>query len=484
LANILTDAGTFKQTQPLIEKILDAARTFQYEGNRAEALTSVASILSDAGETERAQSILEQALDAARGIDIDSDRAEALSPIADALANAGAFKQALDAARDIDNDQYHAEALTSVANTLTDAGETERAQSVLKQAINAARNIDNEEKRAEALTSMSSTLADAGAFEQTQPLFEKIVDAARAIEDDLTHSRAEAVSSIATALVDAGETERAQPVLEQALDDVQDIDWASARAEALSSIADALDAARDIDFDWNRAGALSGLANVLTDAGAFDQTQPLFEQALDAALTIDNLSVRAYATKKMAEQKAQDHRAEAFAQYFPQIELSHDGWTDLLSTWREALLEHTDEPRPLLRQSFTLYPFDAEAAAEGVHSLIQAHVQVGAMDHAEAIARECPELELDMLVPEPDPPIPEGCDPETLPPRLKEAFDNHVEDYKAGRLGDTEFEERVSSLSEVADELQMLEGLHEKGRLGEEAFEAEVEELFEEADLA
>ena len=155
--------------------------------------------------------------------------------------------------------------------------------------------------------------------------------------------------------------------------------------------------------------------------------------------------------EEIAEKQAEDDQADAFADHLPTLELLHSGWTDFLSTWREALLEHEEDPRTLLRQSLTLYPFDAEAAAEGAYSLVQAHVQAGAMDLAEAIARECPELDLDVLVSEPGTPIPEGCDPDDLPVRQRAEYDTYVELYEEGTLDDAAFESKVEELFEEAD---------------------------------
>jgi hypothetical protein len=73
------------------------------------------------------------------------------------------------------------------------------------------------------------------------------------------------------------------------------------------------------------------------------------------------------------------------------------------------------------------------------------------MDHAEAVTRECPELELDVLVPEPEPPVPKGCDPETLSAPFDQQFEDLVASYKQDDLNDSDFKAKAEMIFEMAD---------------------------------
>ncbi len=71
------------------------ARAIESDGQRAEALSAVATILIEAGERAAARPLLDEAIAAARAIEDDGQRAEALSAVAAALAQAGEIERNL-----------------------------------------------------------------------------------------------------------------------------------------------------------------------------------------------------------------------------------------------------------------------------------------------------------------------------------------------------------------------------------------------------
>jgi tetratricopeptide (TPR) repeat protein len=401
VASALAETGAFKQA-------LDAARSIDSDVSRRRVLSELASALARVGSFDQTQPLFEPVLDAARSIERDKSRVEAVSEVASALAEASSIDWAFDIAQSIDSGQVRAETFIDISRSCADAGNAQRAQTAFDEAIDATESIDSvvsDRAKAEALSGVASALADVGSFERA-------LDIARSIDYDSERDRV--LSDLASTFSKTGDFDRA------------------------------LDSARSIDDRCRRAAVFSGVSEALARIGNLDS-------AVEVSLSIGDLSERASAIEEIAKQQSEDGHADAFAEHLPAIELAHDGWTNFLSTWREALLEHEEDPCPLLRQSLTLYPFDAEAAAEGVYSLVQAHVQAGAMDHAEAIARECPKLELDVLVQDSEPPIPEGCDPEKLTGFFEQQFEDLVESYEHGDLDDAAFKENAKNILKAAD---------------------------------
>jgi len=335
------------------------------------------------------------------------------------------LEEAHSAAVEPDSNVLRVDALVNVASALADIGNFEQAYSALEEALEAACAIDSDAKRGHAFPHIAIALSDNGDPERTANLFEQIIDAASKLDQ---RYRGEVLSDIASSLSGSDNLDQTAPLLEQILDAVQ-----------------------EIDNETHRAWGLAGVASALSDSGHPEKARSVYKEALTTALCIEDLSNRASRVKRAAEQQVKSGWTEDFAENLPDIELSHDGWTDFLSTWREALLEHEEDPRPLLRQSFTLYPFDAEAAAEGVYSLVHAQIRKSSMNHVESIARACPELELGVLVTEPELPTPEGCDPDDLPVRQRAEYDTYVDLYEEGTLDDDAFESKVEELFEEAD---------------------------------
>ena len=109
------------------------ARAIESDGQRAEALSAVATILIEAGERAAARPLLDEAIAAARAIESDGQRAQALSAVAAALAQAGHRDEAIAAARAIEDDGQRAEALSAVAAALAQAGEIERNLALVQE---------------------------------------------------------------------------------------------------------------------------------------------------------------------------------------------------------------------------------------------------------------------------------------------------------------------------------------------------------------
>ncbi|PQJ36783.1 hypothetical protein BSZ35_00060 [Salinibacter sp. 10B] len=507
LTAALAEAGTVEQTLPLFKQILDETRAIDSEYNRYEALSGVASALAEASAIEQTLPLFEQALDEVRAIDYEPYRAKALSGVASALIEAGAieqtlplFERVLDAFQEINDDWRCADALFDLASVLTETRDIKCAKTISTRVRTAAELIDDDRRHAEVLLSFASVFTNHGETEEALATLEQVLYTTQDIDSNLR--RAEVFSSVHSLLTDLGETESARSIFEQAFGAALEIDnengrtkvsfddhvriFSDNRGRAFTSIdsviandgdfEQALETVQAIDDEGDRAWALSGLAALVADFGESKRARAIFERAFDTARAVDHdpsrtelllglsstisrsggvdfaidvavsiadLSKRVAAIREIAEQQAEAGQADSFAQHMPQIELPHDGWTDFLTTWRETLLEHTDEPRPLLRQSLTQHPFDVKAAAEGVYSLVQAHVQAGAIDYAEAIAKECPELELNVLISEES-----EREPDDLAPERQEQYDQLANLRDQGLLREEEFEEKVQALFE------------------------------------
>jgi hypothetical protein len=73
------------------------------------------------------------------------------------------------------------------------------------------------------------------------------------------------------------------------------------------------------------------------------------------------------------------------------------------------------------------------------------------MEAAGAIAAACPELQLDVLVPEPEGvPLPDDCDPETLPDPFRAKFDSLVAARANGEMDDATFTAKAEVIFEMA----------------------------------
>ena len=225
-----------------------------------------------------------------------------------------------------------------------------------------------------------------------------------------------------------------------------------------------------------RAGALRNLAVSLAKAGQFEDAdataqsignEPIrastqndlaaalaklgeIKQAIELVTSIANLSERAAAVQSVIKQHLQSNSPKALVPHLLKLDLSRNGWTRVLFTWRKELLRHADAPLPLLRESLTLYPFDQEAATKGVYALVQGHVQAGDLDTAADIAAACPELQLDVLVTESEgPPLPDDYDPETLPDPFRATFDALVAAHADGEIDDATFTAKAEMIFEM-----------------------------------
>jgi len=437
-ASAIARTGSTEKARSVFEESLTIAQT---AFNRAQLVANIVSSLVEVASHEkasrRAKSIFERAFEVAQTIESDEYRAMALSSIAPVLSSTGEivqtqplFEEILGAVRAIGRNRHRAEALSEIACVFSKIHGGEEAQSIFKEALVSARAIDSRSSRGRTLAEVASALSEAEGPKQASPLFTEALSDAHSIDNNTL--RAETFTGIASALLDAGSQKKARSAFEKAISAAQLIESAGHTSENVETVIE--------ETFLELIGALTALENPA-------HTDSLLKQIFLAALSIPDLSTRSSIVEKIAEKRAKEGQTEAFARHLPQIELFDDGWTDVLSTWRGALLEHSDDPRPLLRQSFLLYPFDTETAAEGAYSLVQAHVQAGAMDHAEAIARECPELELDVLMREHD----SGRDPDDLPEDLREQYDKLADLRETGMLDEEEFDEKAGALFERAD---------------------------------
>jgi tetratricopeptide (TPR) repeat protein len=279
----------------------------------------------------------------------------------------------LGVARKIVQDDQRTQAMSRVARALTEMETTDRALPALEEARAAAREIGDDHWRAKAMTEVVGALAETEATEEARFVFEETLAAAREIDFD--QARAEALSGVARALTEMEATDRAIPAFEGVLA-----------------------AAQEIGDDRSRAKALSEVARALAETEATDRARSIFEEARAAAREIDDNRSRAATFSRVTMRHVKAGLAHAVADYLPSIELAREGWILILSSWRETLVGHKETPSSLLRQSLMLYPFDVETATKGVYALVQAHAQAGTIKYVEAIARECPELGLDVVV--------------------------------------------------------------------------------------
>ena len=468
---------------------MDAVLSIDSNSASADAIVDIAKALASTGK-------FEQAVEFARSLNPDYEHkcAKAFIGILSAFANAdeqrNAFLgRALNIACSIETARFRASVLARVACTLANTEQEKRAKDVFGQALEAARSADKEAHQAIALSDTASALGNVEENPLSNLMADEIYEEAITTANSEWSERDSALTHIARSLADAGRDERADEVFEEALETARSQELSRARDASLSSIANvlsstgrcdlALEAAKSIDSRSSRNAALAKLSVVLSKSNEYEQAsrvahsiedeaarnetladvatalvdadqdrQPctLFGQAIELACAIGDQSKRVRALATTVKIMAEGGNFDAASDLFGSLELDRSTWNDLLPAWRQALLEHTDEPRSLLRQSFAPYPFDAESAAKGVYSLVQAHVQAGAMDHAEAIARECPKLELDVLVQEPELPIPEGCDPDDLPVRQRAEYDTYVELYEEGTLDDAAFKSKAEEL--------------------------------------
>ena len=89
--------------------------------------------------------------------------------------------------------------------------------------------------------------------------------------------------------------------------------------------------------------------------------------------------------------------AEKFDAQLFKLKLSEQALKQLLPAWREVVLEHTQNPLPFLRKSLLLYPFELSLAYDGAYSLVMAYAKLKKFDVVSSIAKECPQLGLEIL---------------------------------------------------------------------------------------
>ncbi len=75
-----------------------------------------------------------------------------------------------------------------------------------------------------------------------------------------------------------------------------------------------------------------------------------------------------------------------------------DYWIELIPEWQKRLIDKTDDPLTLVRESLTYYPFNSQLGYNGTYSLLSAQVKLKNMDKVHDIIRQCPQLEMDILL--------------------------------------------------------------------------------------
>ena len=444
LALALAEAGHAGQSQSVFSEARATAQAIKDDFRRAEALGALAKSLEEADYHERARSVFSEACVTAQAIEYELLRVTALNILTSTLADTGRFDEARVTAQAIKDDFSRASALNDLAEALTRAGHNKQSQLVFDEAYAVVQTIDDDSLRAQVHTTLAAALTEAGQFGQAQAI-------AKGIEGD--SQRASALSNLAGALAKNGHEKQAQSVFSKAQATARAIEDDSRRMQALSNLVaafaevgqfeEAQSTVQEIEGDSQRMQALSDLTVAFAEAENV-------EQAIVIAKSITDLPKRVETIQGVVNQYFQSGNLKAFAGHLPFFELHHDGWEILLSTWREGLLEHDADPRPLLRESLTLYPFDQEAATKGVYALVQGHVQAGDLDTAADIAAACPELQLDVLVTESEgPPLPDDYDPETLPDPFRATFDALVAAHADGEIDDATFTAKAEMIFEM-----------------------------------
>ncbi|WP_022836932.1 ATP-binding protein [Salisaeta longa] len=419
LAEALVEAEDHEHAQSVFDETLTTANTIEDDLTRARVLVVLAKTFVEAGDHEHAQAVFNEALTTAKAVKHNWMRAKMLVVLAGAVVQVGddahaqsVLDEALSTVNSFEDSLTRTRVLAVLAEALVEAGDDEHAQSVLDKARTTAKIIESESYPDTALGKLATALAKAGLFDEAR-------STAKSIQDDLT--RAEALSDISTARIKTGDDKQARLVLNEAQATVQTIRTSQRRAKALEALATAF--------------AKAGYA----------------EQAVVVTMSIADLSGRADTIQSVVNQNFQSGSPETLATHLPTLDLTKDGWTNVLHSWREGLLEHVADPRSLLRESLTLYPFDQKSAVEGVYALVQGHVQADDLDTAGAIAAACPELQLDVLVTESErPPLPDDCDPETLPDSFRAKFDSLVAAHANGEMDDATFTAKAEVIFEMA----------------------------------
>ena len=122
-----------------------------------------------------------------------------------------------------------------------------------------------------------------------------------------------------------------------------------------------------------------------------------FEQALRVAEEIGYDLRKAQALSIVARSLSQASMPNQFSVYLDQAIFSHGVWKDLIPEWQQSLVDHQPQRLDLIRNSLGLFPFDMEIGFTGVCCLVQALIVNRQLNEADAIIRQCPQLELPLL---------------------------------------------------------------------------------------
>ena len=444
LAAELEEFGHVDRSKIVFEEARTTAQAIENFYNCSETLTMLATTLTKAGSYTEARSVFEEAYTMAKVAERESMGPHAIATLAKALVEVGHFDKAHAITNTIINNRFRATSLAKLAEEMVRFGHNTKARSVSDDAIATAQAIEDKRRRFSTLQSISFYLAEASQLNYVRAI-------TWLIEDEDT--RASSLATYASALAKAGDENQAELAFDEAhvtahaVKDTTLRDYAVAHLTVALADADRIDKActtvQAIENDWLRAGPLAALATALAEAGDI-------KRAVTIVNSIPHLLSRADAIREVISHLHSD-LLELLVTYLPSLELAYDDWADVFSTLREGLLEYVADPRSLLRESLTLYPLDQKSAVEGVYALVQGHVQAGDLDTAGAIAAACPELQLDVLVTESErQPLPDDCDPETLPDTFRAKFDALVAAHASGEMDDATFTAKAEVIFEMA----------------------------------
>jgi tetratricopeptide (TPR) repeat protein len=312
-----------------------AARSIMPLARQAAALVRLAAAEAQAGEFERAESI-------ARSIPRAGERAQALREMAGALTAAGRYEHAESIALSIDHDGEQVAALATLVRTLAKGEDMSRARRLLDTAIGIADTISNLYQRARAFIALAVPAALAGDEERAVALVvetrrpdgivwyedrqfaDLIADLAaegRArlvgrllmhVPSTTFHTTIRRAQDIVGEMIAAGDYRRARTLLTSFGQvwpaDRVDMRWVWARSEKVVVATAALGDYAPIDElledagtnPFSRAHILTMAAGVPASEGADDVAHQFFRQALDAAATIGDATVRIEILSRLA----------------------------------------------------------------------------------------------------------------------------------------------------------------------------------------